>query len=415
MYQSNKHPVPKDKSISRNRANIANAIEAVWANKTRSILTLLTNFIGIAAVVAVFTVRQGAGIYFTNQLLSTGTNSITIDPGITQRDGPSRGTAGAPLTLQDFQAVRNLPHVTASSPVLYAGSGQIVYGKQNWQTNGRGVGPDYQNIAAWNMAEGLWFSDADNAGARPVVVIGDTVYQNLFVPLNIDPIGKTITYQGQPFKIMGVLAYSGGFDQDDILYFPYNTVRNHLSKDSTKDSPNVDEIIVQTDTTASVDQAARAIQFSLERSHHIAKGTPDDFTITTAAQLLQQVQQESAALTALLVGTVAIALTVGGIGVMNIMIVSVTARQREIGIRMSLGAKRGDIRSQFLIEALLLCLVGGICGLLVGLVAGYKAVTGFGFPFVTTWITFSLPLVVSSLVGLVFGLVPARRASRLDP
>ena len=181
-----------------------------------------------------------------------------------------------------------------------------------------------------------------------------------------------------------------------MLYFPYNTVRYHLGKDST----NVDEIIVQTDTADSVDQTARAIQFSLERNHHIAKDAPDDFTITTADQLLQQVQQETGALTALLVGTVAIALTVGGIGVMNIMIVSVTERKREISIRMSLGAKRSDIRSQFLIEALVLCLVGGICGLLVGLVAGYEAVTGFGFPFVTTWITFSLPLAVSLIVGL---------------
>jgi putative ABC transport system permease protein len=411
MYQSNKYPVYSKNLISRTGANVVNALEAAWASRTRSMLTMLTSFIGVAAVVAVFTVRQGAGTYFTNQLLSAGPNSITIDPRITHTDGLSRGMAGQSLTFQDFQEVRKLPHVTVSSPILYSGGGQAVYGKQSWQTNGRGVSADYQNIASWNMAEGLWFNDADNASARLVVIIGDTVYQKLFEPLNINPIGQTITYQGQPFKIMGVLAPRGAFDQDDILYFPYNTVRYRLSKDP----PNVDEIIVQTDTTDTVDQSARAIQFSLERSHHIAKGTPDDFTITTIDQLVQQVQQESGALTALLVGTVAIALVIGGIGVMNIMIVSVTERKREIGIRIALGARRSDILSQFLIEALVLCLVGGICGLLVGLVTGYKAATGFGFPFVMTWITFSLPLAVSLMVGFVFGLVPAARASRLEP
>jgi putative ABC transport system permease protein len=207
------------------------------------------------------------------------------------------------------------------------------------------------------------------------------------------------------------LAPKGGFDQNDILYFPYNTVRYRLSKDPT----NIDEIIVQTDTADRVDQVVRAIQLSLERSHHIAKGTPDDFTVTTADQLFQQVQQETSALTVLLVGSIAISLIVGGIAVMNIMIASVTERTQEIGICMSIGAKQSDIRNQFLIEALLLCLVGAVCGLLVGLVVDYKAATSFGFPFVTTWLTFSLPLAVSSIVGLTFGLVPAMQASRLDP
>jgi putative ABC transport system permease protein len=402
--------VRKAKPISRTRANFTHAMEAVWANRTRSILTMLGIFIGVAAVVAVCILRQGASTYFANQILSAGANAITVDPGIIRMGGLSRTTAGRPLTFQDLQEVMHLPHVTTSSPILYSDGGQAVYGQRSWKANGRGVSADYQNINSWNMAKGLWFSNADNASARPVVVIGDTVYQNLFVPLHNDPIGKTITYQGQPFKISGVLAPRGSFGQDDILYFPSNTVRYRLSKDLT----HVDEIIVQTDTAESIDQTARAMQFVLERSHHIAKGTPDDFTITTTDQLLQQVQQETGALTALLVGTVAIALLMGGISVMSIMIVSIAERTREIGVRLSLGAKRSDIRSQLLIEALVLCLVGGLCGLFVGLVAGYQVTTGFGFPFVTTWITFSLPFAVSSLVGLVFGLIPAMRASRLD-
>ncbi len=403
--------VHKAKPTSRTRANFANALEAIWANRTRSILTMLVIFIGVTTVVTIRILAQGADTYFTSQILSEGANSITIDPGITRALGFSRKTAGRSLTFQDFQEVTKLPHVTTSSPILYSEGGQAVYEKQNWKTNSRGVSAGYQNIASWNMAEGLWFSDADNTSVRPVVVIGDTVYQNLFVPLNIDPIGKTITYQGQPFKVIGVLAPKGGFGQDDILYFPYNTVRYRLSKDPT----NIDEIIVQADTADRVDQVVRAIQLALERSHYIAKGTPDDFTIATADQLLQQAQQETSALTVLLVGSIAISLIVGGIAMMNSMIASVTERTREIGICMSMGAKRSDIRNQFLTEALVLCLVGGICGLLVGLVVGYKAATSFGFPFVTTWLTFSLPLAVSSIVGLTFGLVPAMQASQLDP
>jgi putative ABC transport system permease protein len=403
--------VREARPLSRTRVNFAHAIEAVWANRIRSMLTMLGIFIGVAAVVTVCILRQGASAYFANQVLSAGANAITIDPGIMRTGGLPRTTAGRPLTFQDLQEVMKLPHVATSSPILDYEGGRAIYGKQNWKTNAHGVSADYQNIASWNMAKGLWFSNADNAGTRPVVVIGDTVYQKLFVPLNSDPLGKTITYQGQPFKIIGVLAPRGGFGQDDILYFPYNTLRYRLSKDPTL----VDEIIVQTDTPESVDQTARTIQLLLERSHHIAKGTADDFTITTPDQLFLQAQQETSALTALLVGTIVIALTVGGISVMSIIIVSITERTREIGMRLSLGAKRSDIRSQFLIEALVLCLVGGVCGLFVGLVAGYEATTSFGFPFVTTWITFSLPFAVSLMVGLVFGLVPAVRASRLDP
>lgn len=401
----------KYRPVSRMGANFTNAVEAVSANRTRSLLTMLAIFIGVAAVVAVFILTQGATAYFTDQVLSQGVTSITVTSGVGRTGGLSRRTSTRPLTFDDFQAVMKLPSISASSPIVSAYGGQAVYQKQNWKTRATGVSTDYQNMGSWDMAQGLWFTDADNASARPVAVIGDTVYQNLFVPLNVNPIGQTITYQGQPFKVIGVAAPQGGFNQDDVIFMPYNTVRYRLSKDPT----NVNEIMVQTATTDTVDQTATRMKYMLERTHHIAKGIPDDFTITTADQLLQQVQQQTGALTALLVGIAAISLTVGGIGVMNIMIVSVTERTREIGVRMSLGAKRSDIRSQFLMEALVLCIVGGIFGLLIGLGAGYKVATGFGFPFVTTPTTFILPFAVSSTIGLIFGLIPAIRASRLDP
>lgn len=395
--------------VSRIVANTGNAVDAVWVNRTRSLLTMLAIFIGVGAVVAVFILTQGVGQYVTNQVLSEGATTITIDPGVTRSRGVVTKGTGRALTYFDYQDILRLPHITAASAVVSGGGGQAIYGKQNWNTRVQGVGVDYQNIESWDLAQGIWFSQADDAGAKPVAVIGDTVAQNLFG--NTNPIGQTITFQKQPFRVIGVLAAKGGFGQDNIIYIPTDTARYRLSNQPQ----NVSSIIVQADTTNDVDSVSAAVTRLLERTHHIPKGSPDDFQLTTATQLLQQSQQEVGAITTLLVGIAAISLTVGGIGVMNIMIVSVTERTREIGVRMSIGARRSDIRTQFLIEALLLCVVGGIVGLAVGMAGGYGLSHVFGFPFVVTPTTFIMPLAVSSLVGLVFGLAPAIRASRLDP
>jgi putative ABC transport system permease protein len=395
--------------VSRSVANTGNALEAVWANRTRSLLTMLAIFIGVGAVVAIFVLTQGVGQYVTDQVLSEGAATITVDAGVTRSRGVVTKGSGRSLTYADYQDILRLPHVGASTAVVSGGNGQAIYGKQNWQTRMQGVGVEFQAINSWDMAQGIWFSSADDAGAKPVAVIGDTVAQNLFG--NTDPIGKNITYQKQIFRVIGVLAPKGGFRQDDVIYIPTNTARFRLSNQPQ----NVGQIIVQADSTNTVDNVVSSITTLLERTHHIPKGSPDDFQLTTATQLLEQAQQEVGATTALLVGIAAISLTVGGIGVMNIMIVSVTERTREIGVRMSIGARRSDIRTQFLMEALILCIVGGALGLLVGLGGGYGLVKAFGIPFVVTPTTFIMPLSVSSIVGLVFGLFPAIRASRLDP
>ena len=234
--------------------------------------------------------------------------------------------------------------------------------------------------------------------------------QNLFGPSNTDPIGQTIRIGIQPYRVIGVLAPKGGFNQDDVIFIPFNTALERLNNTT---SLNAIELTV--DSSNNVDLVQQVVIMVLEQNHHLAKGTPDDFSTITSAQLLQQVQQATQAFSLLLVGIAAISLTVGGIGIMNIMLVSVTERTREIGIRMSVGARRRDIRNQFLIEAVFLCFFGGGIGLLVGLVAGFGLTSRFGLPFVVTATTFLLPFTVCAVVGVVFGLYPALRASRLDP
>ena len=398
----------KKGSISRTSANINNALSAVWANRTRSVLTMLAIFIGVAAVVAVFILTQGVSQYVLSQVESEGATTITISSGSSTSRGVVSSSSGRSLTFTDYQEITHLSHISDSSAIVGSG-GQIIYGNKNYNTRASGVGIDYQSIASWDLAQGTWFTQSDNDGAKPVMVIGDTLVQNLFSGTN--PVGKTVTFHSQPYRIIGTLAAKGGMNQDNVIFLPVNTVRYRLSK-----SPqDVNSIVVEADSTDNISLVEESITLALERTHHIAKGSPDDFSLTSATQLLQTAQQEVSAMTALLVGIAAISLTVGGIGVMNIMIVSVTERTREIGVRMSIGARRSDIRTQFLIEALVLCLFGGALGIFIGLGGGYALTSAFSLPFVLSVITFLMPLTISTLVGLVFGIIPAIRASRLDP
>jgi putative ABC transport system permease protein len=390
-------------------ANFSSALEAVSSHRTRSLLTTLGIFIGVAAVIGVLTLTQGAGAYLTNLVGGLGANTIFIVPGSLTNRGAVTKQSAQSLTVQDVESLRSASHVSAISPIISSGA-QVVFGNQNWKTRIQGVSADYQSIDSWDLAQGLWFSNADDAGGKAVAVLGDTVAHNLFDASHTNPIGQTIRAGNQAFRVVGVLAPKGGFNQDDVIFVPFNTARSRL-----KDTTSVDEIGVAVDRTDNVDLAQQAIILILERNHHIAKGTPDDFSTITSAQLLQQVQQATQAFSFLLVGIAAISLTVGGIGIMNIMLVSVTERTREIGIRMSIGARRGDIRNQFLFEAVVLCLLGAAIGLLVGLLVGLGITNAFGFPFVVTVSTFVMPLAVSVTIGIVFGLYPALRAARLDP
>ncbi len=394
------------------------AVESVWANRTRSILTMLGIVIGIAAVIGALTLAQGVGAFFTNLISSQGANTITVQPGTLFNTTQKKSTI-RDLSDQDLNAVSKLQHVTAISPVVSSSNGQAVYGAQNWNTRVQGVSIDLEGIQNWNMAEGLWFTQADQAGAQPVAVIGDTVKHNLFDPTGTDPIGKKIRFRNQIFRIVGVLAPKGGFRQDDIIFVPYKAAEARLTNTTA-----LSEIIIQVDTQDNINVVVQQLTSAIEQNHHIARGSPDDFKTTTSTQTLQRAQQTTGAISLLLSGIAAISLTVGGIGIMNIMLVSVTERTREIGLRMAIGARRKDIRNQFLVESLLLCVLGGVIGLGLGLFVGWlstgvllSAIAGSAgnVPFIVTPTTLILPFVVSLTVGVVFGLYPAIRASRLDP
>jgi putative ABC transport system permease protein len=392
-------------------ANLGIALETLWSNKLRSFLTALGIFIGVAAVIAALTLTQGAGAFITGSISSLGTNVITIIPGTATTRGVFGGTGTTQsLTPADADAITRIRHVTAVSSIVSLNA-QVVYGNQNWNTRIQGVDTAFQNIQGWQMAEGTWFSETDDRGELPVALLGQTVMHSLFDASGTDPIGQQIRIRDQLYRVVGVLQAKGGsFNQDDIVFVPFHTALIRL-----KNTTYVDQIQVQVDNSDNVNLVQQAITTTLERQHNILSGSPDDFRAISSTQLLQTAQQFTQILTFLLVGIAAISLTVGGIGIMNIMIVSVTERTREIGIRMSIGARRSDIRNQFLIEALVLSIIGGVIGMVIGFLLGFVITNATGLPFVVTLISILLPFLISSAIGIVFGLYPAVRASKLDP
>jgi putative ABC transport system permease protein len=402
-------------------ASLESALESIWAHRLRSLLTMLGVVIGITAVIGAMTLTQGVGAYLDNVIASQGANTIFVQPGAANSRGERVKQAFQTLTLNDVQTLSRLPHVAAISPFVSTG-GQVVYGNQNWKTRVQGVSTDLQTIQSWNLADGLWFTPQQDDGGAAVAVIGDTVAQNLFGPSGVDPVGQQIRINRALFRIVGVLAPKGGPQEDDIIFVPYKAALARLSNQTF-----LNEIDVQADSEGDVNLVQQEITSALEQTHHISKGQPDDFQTTTSAQILQDANQATQAITVLLVGIAAISLTVGGIGIMNIMLVSVTERTREIGIRLTVGARRSDIRNQFMIEALLLCVAGGIIGLLLGVFVGWQATGAIAFaasggraagitiPLIITAVTIILPFAVSVGIGLVFGIYPAVRAARLDP
>jgi len=273
----------------------------------------------------------------------------------------------------------------------------------------QGVDPSMLNARGWELGEGFWFTAVDDGASRPVAVIGSTVANNFYNTWGVDPVGSSITINGKVFRIIGVLSARGGFNLDNVVFIPYHTTINNLNMSQ------VDRIEVQIDTPVDLDQAQQHITLLLRQHHRIPSGSPNDFQIMSSSQLLQQTEQELQAMTVLLISASAILLTAGGIGIINIMLASVTGRTREIGIRIAVGAQRGEIRNQFLIEALLLCLVGGGLGIFAGLFCGFELTRIIGAPFIVTPMTFIMPFAISTFIGVVFGLYPAVKAAQLDP
>jgi putative ABC transport system permease protein len=395
------------------RANMSSALEALWANRLRSLLTALGVIVGVGAVIGAVTITQGTGAVINSRVAGLGTNTLTINPGATTSGGV-RSAAGSrqTLTQADADALAAVPHVSAVSPMLNV-QAQVIYSGQNWNTRVHGVYANYQAIGNWTLAEGAWFSDSDEASGNAVAVLGQTTVDNLFATSAVDPVGQTILINGQAFQIAGVLKTKGtsGFqNQDDTIYVPFSAAQARLDN-----AQFVSQIAVQVDSADQVSGAQAAITTLLEQRHQIGAGGTDDFSVFSSNQLVQTAQAFTQTLTFLLVGIAAISLLVGGIGIMNIMLVSVTERTREIGIRMAIGARRRDIRNQFLIEAMVLSAVGGLLGTVIGLSLGLALTHAFSLPFVLSVPWIALAVGVSLAIGIIFGLYPAVRASRLDP
>jgi putative ABC transport system permease protein len=391
------------------------AFSAIGRNKLRALLTTLGIIIGVACVVATIGIGNGARQQAEDQLRSLGTNFLMIFPGTVTSSGAKSGWGGSSrLSYDDVDAIRRevptVAYVSASNRTV----GQVVYGNQNWSTTVQGGEVDWPLIRNWNLAEGQFFTDQDNRIANKVCVLGQTVADNLFG--SEDPIGKTVRIKNEPFKVVGVLESKGGSvmgqDQDDVVIAPYETVRKKLLG-----TTSVGMVLASAATNALVDSAQADITSLLRQRHRINKGSgqDDDFMIRSQTEMLQQAEQQSRTMSYLLWSIAGVSLLVGGIGIMNIMLVSVTERTREIGVRMAIGAKGGDIRSQFLVEAVVLAVSGGAIGIALG-VGIQKAVARFaGWPVSVESSAIALAFFFSALVGIAFGFYPALKASRLDP
>ncbi len=393
-------------------ANFRSALDALSTNRTRSLLTMLGVIIGVAAVIAAISLTQGVSALITARINGLGTNAVLISPGAATTKGASGGTGTQQsLTIGDAAALGELPHVVAVSPVLSVPT-QMVYQNRNWNTRVSGVYPAFQGIQNWQLAEGAWFSATDQASGTPVVVLGQTVASNL-IPSSVDPVGQRILINNQLFRVVGVLqskGAAGAANQDDVAFVPYSAA--HVRLDN---SLYVSQIVVQAESADTVTTVQTEATTLLRQRHNIRPGQPDDFQVRVPSQLVQTAQVFASTLSALLIGIAAISLVVGGIGIMNIMLVSVTERTREIGTRMAVGARRSDIRDQFLIEAFTLSATGGVLGIVLGLALGFGLQAAFRLPLGVSPLAILLAVGVAAAIGVGFGYYPAVRASRLDP
>jgi putative ABC transport system permease protein len=386
------------------------ALQALRSNKMRSLLTSLGIIIGVGAVIVMISIGEASAASINSRLSGLNPTELVIRSGSTSSGGVRGGTGSAQtLTQADADALASLANVSAVSPVINV-NGQVIYQNENWSTQVQGVYPDYQQIGSWTMAQGGFFSSETGSYA----VIGQTIVTNLFTPLGIsNPVGEQIRIGGVPFTVVGVLASKGGStlgDADDVIYVPFTTAQQQLSGKQF-----VSTIDVTASDPSQVTNVQNEIEQTLEQRHNITNSANDDFTIQNQSQVLSTVESTSQTLTILLVGVASISLVVGGIGIMNIMLVSVTERTREIGIRMAIGARPGDVLTQFLIEAIMLSALGGLVGILLGIAGAVIYAVATQGTFVLSPIAVILAFGFAAAVGIIFGYYPARRAARLDP
>jgi putative ABC transport system permease protein len=387
-------------------------LKAIFRNKLRSFLTMLGIVIGVGCVIAVVSIGNGATKSVENTINSLGTNYIMVFPGASTQSGARIFTGNSTLTPEDADALKaECNNIAYVSPTVRS-AGQIVAGELNWGTSVQGVSTDYPLIRSWNVAQGSFFTDQDVKSAAKVAVLGQTVVDNLFP--NGDAVGQIIRIKNVPFKVAGVLEKKGGNmmgqDQDDTVIAPYTTVMKRLSG-KTK----IDMIQVSAVSADQVQEAQNCIDSVLKQRHRIAPNGDADFMMRSQEEIAQTQAQSMGILRTLLLSIAAISLLVGGIGIMNIMLVSVTERTREIGIRMAIGAKGRHVLLQFLFEAVTLAIVGGLIGVALGIGASTLVGHVLNWPIVVTPMSVVISFGVAAFVGVFFGFYPARKAARLDP
>ncbi len=426
------------------------AVQAIGRNKMRSALTMLGIFIGVAALITMVAVGQGANEAVRRQLESLGTNLLVVQPGATTTSGVRAGFGSAStLTVADADALAREPAV---SRVAYVNrqSGQVEYGDKNWTTNIQGVSPAYPDMTNWQIAIGRDLTDEDENSAALVAVIGQTVYRELF-GVDQNPLGATMLVKGVPVKVIGVLAAKGqtpwGQDQDDLVMIPFSTAERKVlgvaaptappassssSIYASTANPNYSAspnpfglaprltgyarwVYVQAASPTQVDAAVAQVTNALDRRHHIKPGDTADFSVRNLSQIASAAEGSSRIMTLLLATVASISLVVGGIGIMNILLVSVTERTRDIGLRMAIGERRADVLLQFLAEAVFLSLTGGLAGIVIGVAASKIVSAVAGWPTLVSVLSVAGGFLFSAAVGIFFGYYPARKASRLDP
>jgi putative ABC transport system permease protein len=396
------------------------AIVAIAANKMRSFLTALGIIIGVAAVITMLAIGQGSKKSIQANIAEMGSNMIMIQPGADMRGGVRQDrSAMETLKLTDYEAIKNeCSYVKAVSPTVTS-SGQWIYGNNNTPSSIYGVNQDYLEIRQLSVSDGEIFSDADIKAAAKVCILGQTVVDNLF-PDGSDPVGKVVRFNSIPFRVVGVLKKKGyntmGMDQDDLVLAPYTTVMKRILAQTFLGGIQCSAI-----TEGVTDKATEQISTILRRNHKLkdasefSEGDADDFNIRSQEELSSMMNSTTNMLTILLGCVASISLIVGGIGIMNIMYVSVTERTREIGLRMSVGARGIDILNQFLIEAILLSVTGGIIGVLLGVGASYAVKLLAHWPiYIQVW-SIVMSFAVCTLTGIFFGWYPAKKAAQLDP
>jgi putative ABC transport system permease protein len=399
-------------------AAVRMALGALRAHALRTALTMLGIIIGVAAVIAMVSVGAGAQKRIADQIRSLGSNAIVVLPGA-QTSGGIRWGLGSQQTLseEDARAIGvELPSVEVSAPSV-RGAAQTVFGNTNWSTIIQGVTPDYLVSREWEVASGKMFGPEDVDAASKVAVLGETVWRSLFD--NSDPIGQTIRIKKVPFTVVGVLDAKGqsafGQDQDDVILIPLSTAKKKVLGVNKSNPRAVGTISVRVKQAELMDEAQVQIRELLRQRHRLQGTQDDDFQVRIMSEMFTAQEESARIMTMLLAAIASVSLMVGGIGIMNIMLVSVTERTREIGLRMAVGARSRDILAQFLVEAVTLAIAGGLVGILVGLAASQTIAS------VAEWTTeippeaIGLAFVFSGAVGVFFGFYPARKASRLDP